>query len=120
MNFVEAIAFAHHSLLANKMRAGLTILGMVIGTASIILVVTIALTGKDYILQQIQGVGSNLIFLYYEAGGTVSGTKALSDDLTLGDLRAIQELDGLAFATGVVSNHDRIVIEGKEREIWNE
>ncbi len=73
MNVLEAVTFAYNSLNANKMRAGLTMLGMVIGTASIILVVTIALTGRDYILQQIQGVGSNLIYLYYEAGGTVSG-----------------------------------------------
>lgn len=117
MNVVEAVSFAYQSLYANKMRAGLTMLGMIIGTASIILVVTIALTGRDYILQQIQGVGSNLIYLYYEAGGTVSGSKTLSDDLTIGDLKAIQELRGIAAATGIVTNHDRIVLEGREREV---
>ena len=53
MNVAEAASFAWGSLLENKTRAGLTMLGMVIGTASIILVVTIALTGRDYILQQI-------------------------------------------------------------------
>jgi putative ABC transport system permease protein len=117
MNFVEAASFAYDSLNANKMRAGLTMLGMVIGTASIILVVTIALTGRDYILQQIQGVGSNLIYLYYETGGTVSGEKTLSDDLTLGDLNAIQNLPRVAYATAIVVNHDRLVLDGREREI---
>jgi putative ABC transport system permease protein len=117
MNFVEAVSFAYQSLNANKLRAGLTMLGMVIGTASIILVVTIALTGRDYILQQIQGVGSNLIYLYYEAGATVSGPKTLSDDLTLGDLKAIQGLRTIAAATGIVTNHDRLLIDGREREI---
>ncbi len=117
MNVLEAVTFAYNSLNANKMRAGLTMLGMVIGTASIILVVTIALTGRDYILQQIQGVGSNLIYLYYEAGGTVSGTKTLSDDLTLGDLKAVHALGGVAYATAVVTNHDRITMEGREREV---
>jgi putative ABC transport system permease protein len=99
------------------MRAGLTMLGMVIGTSSIILVVTIAMTGRDYILQQIQGVGSNLIYLYYEAGGTVSGSQTLSDDLTHGDLEAIQRLPSVAAATAILQNHDRLMIGGQEREV---
>lgn len=117
MNLAEAVTFAYQSLNANKMRSGLTMLGMVIGTASIILVVTIALTGRDYILQQIQGVGSNLIYLYYEAGGTVSGSRTLSDDLTQSDLKAVQELAGVAYATGILTNHDRVTLEGREREV---
>jgi len=40
----------------------------VIGNASVILVVTISLTSRDYILEQIQRVGSNLIYANYEAG----------------------------------------------------
>jgi putative ABC transport system permease protein len=117
MNVVESATFAYGSLLANKLRAGLTMLGMTIGTASIILVVTIALTSREYILQQIQGVGSNLIYLYYEAGGTVAGTKTRSDDLTLADLHAVEELPGVADATGIVVNHDRLFLRGEEREI---
>jgi putative ABC transport system permease protein len=92
-------------------------LGMTIGTASIILVVTIALTSREYVLQQIEGVGSNLIYLYYEAGSTVSGTQTHSDDLTLADLHAVQELPGVASATGIVVNHDRLFLRGQEREI---
>ncbi len=117
MRVAEAISFAYLSLNANKMRAGLTMLGMVIGTASIILVVTIALTGRDYILQQIQGVGSNLIYMYYEAGSTISRPKTLSDDLTLSDLKAIQALRLIRAATGVVTSHDFLVLDGREREV---
>jgi putative ABC transport system permease protein len=117
MNLMETASFAYDSLLANKLRAGLTMLGMTIGTASIILVVTIALTSKEYILQQIQGVGSNLIYLYYEAGNTVSSTKTRADDLTLGDLDAVQGLSGVASATGIIVKHDRLHLQGQEREI---
>src|SRR5213593_724396 len=117
MNVREAVSFTIDSLRANKMRAGLTMLGMVIGTASIILVVTVALTGRDYILQQIQGVGSNLVYLYYEAGGTIAGSRTLSDDLTLGDLEAIQNLPSVAAATAILQNHDRLMIGGQEREV---
>ena len=117
MNLVEAVSFTYQSIIANKLRSGLTMLGMVIGTASIIFVVTIALTGRDYILQQIQGVGSNLIYLYYEAGSTVSRPKALSDDLTIGDLQAIQGIHNIAAATGIVTSHDRLILDGREREV---
>ena len=92
-------------------------LGMVIGTASIILVVTIALTGREYILNQIEGVGSNLIYLYYEAGGTVSGTKTLADDLTVADMNAIAQIVGVSHATGIVVSNDQLSIEGKQRQI---
>src|SRR2546422_2247602 len=112
MFLAEALRFTVDSLRANRTRALLTGLGMVIGTASIILVVTIALTGRDYILQQIQGVGSNLIYLYYETGSTVSGAKTLSDDLTVDDLEAIQNLPGVEAATAVVTNRDRIMVGG--------
>jgi putative ABC transport system permease protein len=117
MNLVESASFAYESLLANKLRAGLTMLGMAIGTASIILVVTIALTSKEYILQQIQGVGSNLIYLYYEAGNTVSSTKSRSDELNMADLKAVQDLPGIANATAIVVQHDRLTMRGQEREV---
>ncbi len=117
ISLLESATFAYESLIANRLRAGLTMLGMTIGTASIILVVTIALTSKEYILKQIQGVGSNLIYVYYEAGGTVSGAKTLSDDLTLSDLNAVQQLPGVTDATGIVVNHDRIFLGGLEREV---
>jgi putative ABC transport system permease protein len=117
MNLSESTSFAYESLFANKLRAGLTMLGMMIGTASIILVVTIALTSKEYILQQIEGVGSNLIYLYYEAGNTVSSTKSRADDLNLADLKAVQDLPGIADATAIVVNHDRLAMAGQEREI---
>ncbi len=116
MNLVEAISFAHESLTANKLRAGLTMLGMVIGTASIILVVTVALTGREYVLQQIQGVGSNLIYAYYEAGSSVT-THTLSDDLNLGDLEAVRAIPGVTSSTGLVTSHDHVTIDGRDRDV---
>ena len=117
MNLVEAVRFTRQSLRSNKMRAGLTMLGMVIGTASIILVVTIALSSREYILRQIQGVGANLIYLYHESDVTEGGANALADELTMGDLEAIRELPMIAEATGYLTKRDRIMVNGREREI---
>jgi putative ABC transport system permease protein len=62
------------------MRFVLTALGMVIGTASVILVVTIGLTGKRYILQEIQKIGTNSVELEYSAGGATAAEQFLYND----------------------------------------
>ena len=61
----ESLRFAYDTFLSNKVRFLLTALGMMIGTASLVLVVTIGMTGKQYILDQIQGIGANLIYASY-------------------------------------------------------
>src|SRR6204780_4174951 len=66
MHVGEAMSFSLQALRQNPVRSVLTGLGMVIGTASVILVVTISLTSQSYILEQIEGVGSNMIFASYE------------------------------------------------------
>ena len=117
MSFKEALGFAYESLKANRLRASLTILGMVIGTSSIILVAAVALTGRKYILDQIQGVGSNLIYAYYEAGTSVSSAHTPDDDISIGDLAAVLQIPDVAHATGLITAHARLSIEGKERDV---
>ncbi len=116
MFIAEAFRFALDSLRANRMRALLTGLGMVIGTASVILVATIALTGRDYILAQIEGVGSNMIYASYEAD--LSKNQSLSDFLTLDDLEAVRErIPNLKAASAIIINYDRMMVAGRERDI---
>ena len=67
----ETWQVALDALRANKVKAGLTMLGVVIGSACIVLVVTIALIGKTYVLAQIEGVGSNIVYATY-SGGTAN------------------------------------------------
>jgi putative ABC transport system permease protein len=117
MNITEAASFSYQSLSANKMRAGLTMLGMVIGTASIILVVTIALTSRDYVLQQIQGIGANLIYVYRETVGSNDSTAAFSDELTIGDIEAVQLLPTVANVAAIQINQDTVTIDGREKSI---
>jgi putative ABC transport system permease protein len=114
----EALDFSIKALKANPARSFLTALGMVIGTASVILVVTISLTSRDYILEQIEGVGSNMIFAFYEAGNQ-SATQADADFVKRADVDAVRErlADRIVAATGISTNFDRILIGGKERDI---
>ena len=71
--FGEIFSFAYDTFCSNKVRFSLTALGMVIGTASLILVVTIGMTGKQYVLNQIQSIGANMIDAEYQ-GGEQRGT----------------------------------------------
>src|SRR5712671_6287593 len=89
--YSEILSFAYETFRSNKVRFALTALGMVIGTASLILVVTIGLTGKQYILNQIQAIGANMIYAYYEGGSNSSFSTVQKDELTEDDVRAVRE-----------------------------
>jgi putative ABC transport system permease protein len=114
----EALRFSIQALRANRVRTILTALGLVIGNASVILVVTISLTSRDYILQQIQGIGSNLVFAYHQAGAQ-SATTAAADYVKWPDVLAVRQqlYDQIVAATGVMTGHDTIVIDGRVQDV---
>ena len=85
----EVWKIAIDALRANKIKAFLTMLGVVIGSACIVLVVTISLIGRNYIIAQIEGVGSNIV--YAELVRTGSQSTTLSDEITLSDLVAVRD-----------------------------
>jgi putative ABC transport system permease protein len=118
MFFREALRFSAQALKANPIRSLLTGLGMVIGTASVILVVTISLTSRDYILEQVEGIGSNIIFAYFVTAGPATAT-ADADYIKMADVDALrQELgDDIVAATGVMSNVDQVLIGGKLQDV---
>ncbi|HYL34808.1 MAG TPA: ABC transporter permease [Bryobacteraceae bacterium] len=116
--FREALRFSLQALQANKFRTFLTALGLVIGNASVILVVTISITSRDYILDQIRGIGSNLIYGQYSAG-TNTSTKVDADFIKLADVEAVRKQLGprIVAATGVMTNYGRLLINGKEQDV---
>jgi putative ABC transport system permease protein len=118
MVYSEILSFAYETFRSNKVRFALTALGMVIGTASLILVVTIGMTGKQYVLNQIQSIGTNQIEAEYESGGQHIAN-VTPDPLTIEDMRAaLEQVPGIAAASPVVSLSERIPVGGgKERDI---
>jgi putative ABC transport system permease protein len=117
MNFSEALNFSSESLRANPIRSLLTGLGMVIGTASVILVVTISLTSREYILEQIEGVGSNLVYAQAEIGTQMSDAQIDADFVKLSDVEAVREqLAGrITAASAIMNTFDRMRIDGKDQ-----
>jgi putative ABC transport system permease protein len=114
----EALNFSFQALNANKIRTALTALGLLIGNASVILVVTISITSRDLILDKIRGIGSNLVFAQYD-GGPLDSTRYDADFIKLADVDAVRRIFGprIIAATPVLTSNDRMMIEGKERDV---
>src|SRR5690242_399672 len=87
IHWEESIRFAVWALAGDKLKASLTMLGVVIGSAAIVLVVTIASTGKIYVISQIEGIGANLAYATLDRSGV---STALDDELTPDDLVAVR------------------------------
>jgi putative ABC transport system permease protein len=110
----ETLKLAMDSFRASKMRFALTALGMVIGTASVILVITIGLTGQEFVLQELEKIETNAVELEYSGGGATDAERVLySDSLTRDDEKAVlAQLPGVMYSSPVVGLHDRINFGG--------
>src|ERR1700761_8220708 len=93
MNLTEAVSFSLQALRANRLRTFLTVLGVIIGNASVILVVTISLASKNLILDQIRGIGSNLVYASSDAGGE-NAAQVQGDYIKRADVQAIRDTLG--------------------------
>ena len=87
MNVWQAFLEAFESLSANKLRSGLTILGIVIGVAAVIAMVSIGRGAEATITDSINGIGTNLIFVFRGGSEDVRNPKPI----TLGDAEAIAD-----------------------------
>jgi putative ABC transport system permease protein len=110
----EILKLAIDSFRASKLRFALTALGMVIGTASVIMVVTIGLTGKQFILNEIQKIGTNEVEVEYAGGGSsASGRVLYNDALTRDDEKAVlAQVPSVLFSSPILEMHERISFGG--------
>src|SRR5260370_14229041 len=103
------------ALLANKVKAALTMLGVTIGTTCIVLVVTVTMIGKSYVVAQIEAVGTDLVYAYFP-GNHVTHSEA--DEISPADLAAARALPHVVETAGV---HDigntAITINGLEKSV---
>ncbi len=88
MSILQTIIEALESLSANKLRTGLTILGIVIGVAAVIAMIAIGRGAENSITGQINGIGTNLIFI---RPGNQQQEVRNPRPLTLADAQAISD-----------------------------
>src|SRR5258708_35664900 len=113
MHLHETFTVAIDALRANKLRAALTSLGVIIGSASIVLVVTVALTSKKFVISQIESVGANLVWV--EVVKTPDKSQPISHELTVQDMEAARSIPGVVQVAGTSDLRISVVAEGRVR-----
>lgn len=109
MHWRDILRLAMESVTSARIRFFLTALGMVIGTASVILVVTIGLTGKRFILEEIQKIGTNEIELEYAGKGPGAANANHNGFLTPEDQEAVvAQLPDVLYSSPVLHMRNRI------------
>jgi putative ABC transport system permease protein len=106
------LRFAFDGLSGQRGRSMLTMIGMAIGTASVVAVVSIGLLGREYVVSLIEGVGSNLVFAY-GVGGAVN-----PEELTFDDVAAFRErVSGIDAMAPVLDGNELLSIRGMPQSI---
>src|SRR5712664_3102714 len=93
MSILEGLRLAVNGLLANRLRSGLTMLGILIGVSAVILLVGVGNGASVAVQQQIQSLGSNLLIIFpanAKSGGIQQGFGTAST-LTMDEVRALAD-----------------------------
>ena len=114
MDFLNIIRVAFRALVRNKMRAALTMLGIIIGVSAVIAMVSIGQGASASVQAQIESIGTNLLFVSAGAqnvGGVRSGTGDTgTNTLTVEDLDAIKrEVPSVSMVTPSVNARSQLV-----------
>src|ERR1700741_4440737 len=116
MQLKETLSVAVDAVRANKVRAVLTSIGVIIGSASIVLVVTVALTSRKFVISQIEAVGSNLVWV--ELVRSSERAQPLSHELTMDDMQAVKDtVAGISQVSGISDLQLSVVAQGVVRPV---
>lgn len=112
---MESVNSAFKAILANRMRSFLTILGIVIGVTSVILLISLVTGLKTYITTQIQGLGSNLLFVMPgRIGGARSPGGVQANRLVYSDASNLRKsLSGSADVSAAIQRNATLKVGNK-------
>jgi putative ABC transport system permease protein len=104
------------ALSSNKIRSGLTMLGIIIGIASVIAMTAIGTGAQNSISASIQSIGSNLVIVSPGAprgvGQQVNQGRGSAKTLTLGDVDSLKTISGVKAVTAEVSSRLQVTAKG--------
>ncbi|KPJ70986.1 hypothetical protein AMJ51_00380 [Microgenomates bacterium DG_75] len=122
MDFAEVIKVALEALRANKTRSGLTMLGIVIGVTSVILLVSIGSGLKTYITEQLESLGADSIYVFPgelgigggEESGGIPGAGVANSKFTFNHLKQIErEAKTVKAVMAYIENNGAMRYKGK-------
>ncbi|OGI85816.1 hypothetical protein A3A01_00415 [Candidatus Nomurabacteria bacterium RIFCSPLOWO2_01_FULL_39_17] len=116
MKIIDIAQETYSSLSTNKVRSGLTMLGIVIGIASVIAMVSIGNGAKASIQSSIEGLGSNLLTIIpgvvQPGRGIVSSGRGAAQTLKNDDIDVVKTIDGVMAVSPEVSSRFQVVAIG--------
>jgi len=114
----EVFGMAVDRFKKNPVQTSLTLAGLVVGTAAIILVVSLGLTGREYVLRQIEGVGSRLVWVNYRGTVTTGVSRSADDVMTDTDIQAIAgRTDLFSGVTGILTLRGTIAVQSQAKTL---
>jgi putative ABC transport system permease protein len=118
MRIIDLLALARSRFRTGKLRAFLTMLGVIIGVASVVILVSVAQGATKGIGDRLQALGTNLLTVnpgFSATGGANRGQFGTATTLTLADSDAIAKLDNISFVAPQVSSSE-LVVAGLQNE----
>ncbi|HJW13548.1 MAG TPA: ABC transporter permease [Thermoanaerobaculia bacterium] len=114
----ESFETAVHRFRTHPVQTALTLTGLVVGTAAIIIIVTLGLTGRTFVMSQIEGVGSHLVWASYEGTVTSGVSRTTEDQITEGDVKAIEARSDLfSGVTPLVELHSTVSVLSRASDL---
>jgi putative ABC transport system permease protein len=114
----ETFETAMHRFRTHPVQTALTLAGLVVGTSAIIIIVALGLTGRTFVMSQIEGVGSHLIWASYEGTVTAGVSRTTEDQITDADVRAIEARGDLfAGVTPLVELHGTVSVLSRALDV---
>ncbi|MBD2356331.1 ABC transporter permease [Tolypothrix sp. FACHB-123] len=118
MNFLESIQMAGKTLLANKLRSALTMLGIVIGNASVIAMIGIGEGGQKYVSQQLESLGPNILFVLPGNQETQRISRDVPKTLVLEDAEAIaSQVPTVANVTAELNSRQVVTYRNRNTDV---
>src|ERR1035437_8885085 len=117
MKIRDLIGLALSRLSTGKLRTALTMLGIIIGVASVVALVSVAQGATAGISKQLESLGTNLLTVSpgFSRTGATRGAAGSATTLTLADATALSTLDGIAASAPEITTN-KLVVAGTQIE----
>jgi putative ABC transport system permease protein len=114
----EALVMAFQRFETHPLQTWLTLTGLFVGTAAIIVVVALGLTGRGFVMAQIEGVGSHLLWANYRTTASADQARTDEDPIRDTDVDAVAaRTDLFSGVTPLVTLHGGISVAGRSTEL---
>jgi putative ABC transport system permease protein len=114
----EVLAAAVQRFRTHPVQTALTLTGLVVGTAAIILIVALGLTGRSFVMRQIEGVGSQLVWANYRGAVTAGVSRAADDAMTEADVKAVAARSDLfSGVTGILVLRGHVAVQSQVKTL---